>query len=131
MSHVLRKSTLHTCKTEGTDQLRSNCEVDQCLCFSYTDSTIPLLSKSKRSSLCPSYVFVHSVSDLFGNHIVGFLMTQIKYCLLDQIFLVLLLNEGSKYSFTNHNNYAKINEQPHEKTNNLHMRKQRCRSASR
>ena len=29
----------------------SNCEADQRLCFRYTDSTIPLLSKSKISSL--------------------------------------------------------------------------------
>ena len=29
----------------------SNCEADQRLCFCYTDSTIPLLSKSKICSL--------------------------------------------------------------------------------
>ena len=34
-------------KNKGADQLRSNCEGDQRLCFRYTDSTIPLLSKSK------------------------------------------------------------------------------------
>ena len=31
------------CENKGADQLRSNCEVDQHLCFRYTDSTIPLL----------------------------------------------------------------------------------------
>ena len=29
----------------------NKCTADQCLCFRYTDSTIPLLSKSKISSL--------------------------------------------------------------------------------
>ena len=33
------------------DQLRSNCAADQRLCFRYTDSTIPLLPKSKISSM--------------------------------------------------------------------------------
>ena len=40
--------------TKGADQLRINCEADQCLCFFYMDSTIPLLSKSTISSLLPS-----------------------------------------------------------------------------
>ena len=31
-------------KNKGADQLRSNCEADQRLCFRYTDSTIPVLS---------------------------------------------------------------------------------------
>ena len=40
-------------RNKGTDQLRSNREADQRLCFRYMDSTIPLhvLSKSKISSL--------------------------------------------------------------------------------
>ena len=46
------------CKNKGADQLRSNCEVDQRLCFHYTHSTIPLLSKSRISSLWPSSVLV-------------------------------------------------------------------------
>ena len=45
-------------ENKGTDQLRSNCEADQRLCFRYTDSTIPLLSKSKISSLQSSSVLV-------------------------------------------------------------------------
>ena len=35
------------CENKGADQLRSNCEADQRLCFRYMDSTIPLLSKYK------------------------------------------------------------------------------------
>ena len=38
------------CENKGTDQLRSNCEADQCLYFRYTDSTTPLLLKSEISS---------------------------------------------------------------------------------
>ena len=52
----MRKPTICICENKGADQLRSNCEADQRLCFHYTHSTIPLLSKSKISSLCPSSV---------------------------------------------------------------------------
>ena len=45
------KSDFCLCENKGTDQLRSNCEADQHLCFRYTDNTFPLLSKSKISSL--------------------------------------------------------------------------------
>ena len=41
MSHVMRKP----------DFCFSNCASDQCLCFRYTDSTIPLLAISEISSL--------------------------------------------------------------------------------
>ena len=34
-------------ENKDIDRLRGNCEADQCLCFRYTDSTIPLLPKSK------------------------------------------------------------------------------------
>ena len=34
---------LHICENKDADQLRSDREADQRLCFSYTDSTIPLL----------------------------------------------------------------------------------------
>ena len=51
MSRLMGKPTICIGENKGTDQLRSNCEADQRLCFRYTDSTIPLLSKSKISSL--------------------------------------------------------------------------------
>ena len=35
------------CENNDADQLRGNREADQRLCFRYTDSTIPLLSKSE------------------------------------------------------------------------------------
>ena len=51
MSLVVRKPAFCICKNKDADQLRGNREVDQRLCFRYTESTIPLLSKSKISSL--------------------------------------------------------------------------------
>ena len=51
MSHRMGKTTICIGKNKGEDQLRSNCEADQRLCFRYMDSTIPLLSKSKISRL--------------------------------------------------------------------------------
>ena len=51
MSRVVRKPAFCICENKDADQLRSNREADQRLCFRYTDSTIPLLSKSEISSL--------------------------------------------------------------------------------
>ena len=45
------KPTICIGENKGADQLRSNFEADQRLCFHYTDSTIALLSKYKISSL--------------------------------------------------------------------------------
>ena len=49
-SRIVRKTDLCLCENKGADQLRSNCEADQRLCFRYTDSTISLLLKSEISS---------------------------------------------------------------------------------
>ena len=51
MSHVMRKTDFCICENKDADQLRGNREADQRLCFRYLDSTFPLLSKSKISSL--------------------------------------------------------------------------------
>ena len=51
MSLVMRKPDFCICENKGADQLCDNCTTDQRLCFLYTDSTIPLLSKSEISSL--------------------------------------------------------------------------------
>ena len=69
MSPIMRKPTFCTCEKDAA-QLHSNCEVDQRLCFSYTDSKIPLLSKSKISSselnvqlgLCWTCWFSHTMA---------------------------------------------------------------------
>ena len=42
----MRKPTFCICENKDADQLRGNSEADQRLCFRYTDSTIPRLSKS-------------------------------------------------------------------------------------
>ena len=36
MSRLIRKPTICICENKGADQLRSNCEADQRLCFRYT-----------------------------------------------------------------------------------------------
>ena len=46
----MRKPAFCICENKDADQLRDNCEADQCLCFRYTDTSIPLLSKSEASS---------------------------------------------------------------------------------
>ena len=50
LSLVMRKPAFCICENKDADQLRGN------LCFRYTDSTIPLLSKSEISSLKASSV---------------------------------------------------------------------------
>ena len=45
VSLVMRKPASCICENKDADQLRSDCEADQRLCFRYTDSTIPLLPK--------------------------------------------------------------------------------------
>ena len=45
------KTNNSICENKGTDQLLSNQEADQRLCFCYRDCTIPLLSKFKICSL--------------------------------------------------------------------------------
>ena len=50
----MRKPDFCLCENKVADQLHSNCEADQRLCFRYKDSTIPLLHKTKISSLPPS-----------------------------------------------------------------------------
>ena len=49
LRRIVRKPDFCLCENKGTDQLRSNCEADQCLCFRYTDSTISLLLKTEIS----------------------------------------------------------------------------------
>ena len=51
LSRVMRKPMFCICENKDADQLRGNREADQRLCFRYLDSTIPLLSKYKISSL--------------------------------------------------------------------------------
>ena len=47
LSRVMRKPDFCICENKDADQLRGYREADPRLCFRYTDSTIPLLPKSK------------------------------------------------------------------------------------
>ena len=58
MSRLMRKPTICICENKDADQLRSNREADQRLCFRYMDSTIPLLLKYNISSFESSSVLV-------------------------------------------------------------------------
>ena len=68
------KPTICIGENKDADQLRGNREADQRLCFRYSDSTIPLLLKSKNFKLLALFCDCTGrfVSDLLGNHIVGF-----------------------------------------------------------
>ena len=43
----MRKPAFCICENKDADQLHSNCEASQRLCFRYTDCTITLLPKSE------------------------------------------------------------------------------------
>ena len=74
------KPTICKGENKDADQLRGNREADQRLCFRYSDSTVPplLVQNFKLLALfcaCTGWF----VSDLFGNHIVGFPMRRLIY----------------------------------------------------
>ena len=54
------KPTICIGENKGADQLRSNCEADQRLCFRYKDRTLSLLFKSVISSFQPASVTVQT-----------------------------------------------------------------------
>ena len=56
----MRKPDFCMSENKGADQLRSNCEADQRLCFRYTDSKIPLLLASEISSFKHAFVTVQA-----------------------------------------------------------------------
>ena len=60
MSLVVGEPELCLCENKDADQLRGHCEADQCLCFCYTDSTIPLLPGYEILRLQSSSVTVQS-----------------------------------------------------------------------
>ena len=80
MSHVMRKPAYCICENKDADQLRGNREADQRLCFCYTDSTIPLLSRSEISSLYSSSDVVEpGLCRTWSETLkTGFLMTTLK-----------------------------------------------------
>ena len=69
MSLVVRKPAFCICENKEADQLCGNREADQRLCFRYTDTTIPLLSKSENFKLLAIFCgcTARFVSNLVGN----------------------------------------------------------------
>ena len=65
----MRKPAFCICENKDADQLRGSREADQRLCFRYTDSIIPLLSKSENFKLLAIFCgcTARFVSDLVGN----------------------------------------------------------------
>ena len=75
LSRHMAKPSICPGENKGADQLRSNCEADQRLCFRYSDSTVPLLFKSEISTFklfCVTVQVGLCRTQLVGNHIVGF-----------------------------------------------------------
>ena len=80
LSLVMRKPAFCICENKDVDQLRGNREADQCLCFRYTDSTIPLLPKSEISSLQPSVAVQPGLCMTWSKTPkAGFLTTRLNY----------------------------------------------------
>ena len=78
----MRKPIICICENKGTDQLRSNCEADQRLCFRYKDSTLTLLAQTGLCWTCSettllvfprggSYTEVWTAEVNFSLHIEG------------------------------------------------------------
>ena len=75
----MRKLAFCIWENKDADQLRGNRKADQHLCFRYTDSTIPLLTKSEISSLFPCSVTVQPGLCLTSSETpkTGFLTTRL------------------------------------------------------
>ena len=56
MSHLMRKPTICICENKGVDQLRSNCEADQRLCFRYSASAIILFYLNPKFQASSSFL---------------------------------------------------------------------------
>ena len=77
----MRKPDICLSENKGADQLCSNCTADQRLCFRYSDSTIPLLLKSKISSSKPVTVHVQAGLCRFWSELpkTGFLASRLNF----------------------------------------------------
>ena len=70
MSRIMRKPIICICKNNDPDQLRGNREADQHLCFHHYFKLL--------ASFCACTA--RFVSNLFGNHIVGFSTRRLICC---------------------------------------------------
>ena len=125
------KPTICLGENKGADQLRSNCEADQRLCFRFTDSIIPLLFKFKISSLQPSSVTVQaglcrtrSTPKLLVFSHTGCYVNGVQSS-MSTIVLEVFCRIHSLAHLSCEAHYVRLYEPLHGKTNNLRMRKQR------
>ena len=95
MSRLMGKPTVCMCENKDADQLRGTREADQRLCFRYSDTTIPPLLNSQNFKLLACFCDCTGrfVSDLFGNHIVGF-PTRRLICFSSKLFWQYYENTG-------------------------------------
>ena len=70
----MRKQKICICENKDEDQLHGNHEADQRPCFRYTDSTIAVFLNPKFYAILCTCTG-RFVSDLFGKHIVGIIMS--------------------------------------------------------
>ena len=76
----MEKPTICIGENKDADQLRGNREANQRLCFRYSDSTIPLLlSRNFKIQALFCACTGRFMSDMFGNHIVGFPTRRLIY----------------------------------------------------
>ena len=81
MSRRMGKPTIYIGENKDADQLRSNCEADQRLCFRYTDSRIhPLLILKNNVKILAFSYTGRFVSELVGNP--NCLFSHAQTCLL-------------------------------------------------
>ena len=97
------KPTICIGENKGADQLCGNCEADQRFCFHLSDSSFPLLlifqSFKFLALFCDCTAWF--VSDLLGNHIVGFPTMRLIYIFttfawVNEIKIYLLFNWSQK-----------------------------------
>ena len=71
----MRKHAFYKLKNKGADQLSSNSETDQCLCFCYIYivQSLYFLNPKFRASSYLLWLYSPVLSDLVGNHEDGFL----------------------------------------------------------
>ena len=83
----MRKPAFCICENNDADHLLGNREADLRLCFRYTDSAIPLLSKSEISSLKASSVAVQPRLCRTWSEIpkTSFLTTRLIYTPINQV----------------------------------------------
>ena len=77
----MRKPAFCICKNKDADQLRSNHEADQRLCFRYIDSTIPLLPIYPKFQASSHLVWLYSAVCV-GNPEDRFSQNEAQICLL-------------------------------------------------